>query len=333
MPSKKTNHKPSLIGKIQKSKSKKKDIVILGRKKFFDLRPTDLARIKAGIELEGKDPIEIGQLGFSTRPLVQANLPHSKPKKKDESFWVRRNGNFTLSIQSDVTVNPKTGEQELIGIPYGTVPRLILFYLCSEAVRTKSRTISLGDNLSVFLRELGLQPTGGKKGDITRFKNQMRRLVTAKIKFQCTTDSAEASVNASIAKRHLFFWDKDPLQSSLFESQIVLDSDFYDEIIAAPVPIHLGAVSALKSSSFGLDLYTWLTYRVSNLRNPVRVSWDDLREQLGADYGSTKEFARRARKVLSEVKSVWKSLDIDTVRGGILIKPCEPSIPRKKRIE
>src|SRR5690606_38167298 len=115
--------------------------------------------------------------------LVQANLPHSDPTKSPD-VWVRRNGDFTLSIQSDVTVDPKTREKKLGGIPYGIIPRLILMYICSEAKRTQDRKISLGANLSGFLRELGMEPRGGKRGDITRFKNQLLRLVTAKIKFE-----------------------------------------------------------------------------------------------------------------------------------------------------
>lgn len=330
MPPKKPSRTPSLLGQIEAQKPKKSEVTLLGRQQLFDLRPVDMARLHAGFEMDGKNPVEAGHLGFATRPLVQANLPHSNPGK-DMDVWVRRNGNFTLTIQSDISIDPKTGEKELIGIPFGNIPRLVLFYLCSEAVRTKSREISLGDNLSDFLHELGLQSTGGTRGDITRLKQQIKRLVTAKIKFQCTGEHAEAAINASIAKKHFFFWDKNPDQSSLFESKIVLDADFYNEIITAPVPINLGAVSALKSSSFGLDLYTWLTYRVNTLQSPVFIKWTDLQQQVGADYGNTKDFAKRARHVISEVKTVWGGLDTESLHGGFLLKPCPPSIPKLRK--
>ena len=321
---------PTFLAELSKTMPPKKDANFLGSKTFGGLRSIDLSRHNVAMILrEMGNPAQSGQLGFSTRTLVQANLPHSNPGK-DQRTWFRQNGDFSLVIQSDVNVDPKTGTEKIIGIPYGTVPRLVLFYLCSEAIRTKSRQIGLGDSLGAFLTDLGLKSTGGKKGDITRFKNQIKRLVTAKIKFQYDGDNAEAAFNASIAKKHFFFWDQNPEQPSLFESNVVLDHDFYEEIIAAPVPLHLGVVHALKSSSFALDLYTWLTYRVSRLEKPIFIKWSDLELQVGADYSDTKNFSRRARQVLGEVKTLWPHLDYDdSKRGGFMLKPCTPSVPKK----
>ena len=46
------------------------------------------------------------------------------------SAVVRTNGRLTLTLVSTV------------GYPYGSIPRLLLFWLTKEAVRTKSRRIS-----------------------------------------------------------------------------------------------------------------------------------------------------------------------------------------------
>jgi len=60
------------------------------------------------------------------------------------------------------------------------------------------------------------------------------------------------------------------------------------------------------------------------------IKWSDLQYQIGSDYASTKDFAKRAREVLTQVKTVWQGLECETVRGGIRLKPCEPSVPRKR---
>ena len=67
-------------------------------------------------------------------------------------------------------------------LPYGTLPRLLLAWVCTEAVRTQSPELILGDSLSEFMRKVGIYSTSGDKH--TRLRNQMRRL------FGCTVSLA-----------------------------------------------------------------------------------------------------------------------------------------------
>ena len=59
-------------------------------------------------------------------------------------------------------------------LPYGTLPRLLMAWGSTEAVRTQSRELVLGDSLSEFMRTLGIYNSGGHPK--TRLKNQMQRL-------------------------------------------------------------------------------------------------------------------------------------------------------------
>ena len=127
--------------------------------------------IEQTIAIEEKEAKEAGALGFMARALVQATLPHSKT---DQHFFRRRNGDFQLTIVSDPD----------IGIPYGTIPRLLLAWLTTEAVKTQRREIILGKSLSDFMEQLDLIPTGGRWGSITRLREQMKRLFSAGI--SCT---------------------------------------------------------------------------------------------------------------------------------------------------
>src|SRR5579864_4005836 len=69
---------------------------------------------------------------YMARQLVQCTLPHSNPGKVEQ--WARRNGNLTLGI----TPGRDFENNCSIGYPYGTIPRLLLFWLTTEAVRTKN---------------------------------------------------------------------------------------------------------------------------------------------------------------------------------------------------
>src|ERR1035441_3325503 len=87
-----------------------------------------------------------GNLGYMARVLSQVTLPHSRPTGTE---YVRRNGNFSLSILAPS--DP--------GLPYGGVPRIVLAWLTTEAVRTRERRVVLGKNLSKFMGQIGLVPT------------------------------------------------------------------------------------------------------------------------------------------------------------------------------
>ena len=58
-------------------------------------------------------------------------------------------------------------------LPFGNIPRLLLAWVTTEAVRTQSRELILGSSLSEFMGKLGMDSVGGAR---TRLRNQMRRL-------------------------------------------------------------------------------------------------------------------------------------------------------------
>src|SRR4051794_29794134 len=126
---------------------------------------------------EQKPAQEAGSLGFMARLLVQATLPHKDPGPGVHTFE-RANGNLHLLIMAP----PK------IGLPWGKTPRLLLSWLTTEALRTRSPILELGTNLSAFMRELGLLPTGGCSGTIPRLKDQIRRLFASSIR--CSYEEA-----------------------------------------------------------------------------------------------------------------------------------------------
>jgi hypothetical protein len=70
------------------------------------------------------------------RQLVQCTLPHSDPG--NVPLWKRTNGNLTLVI--DPFKDRKTGKAMY---PYGTIPRLLLFWIVTEATQNKSRHMRL----------------------------------------------------------------------------------------------------------------------------------------------------------------------------------------------
>lgn len=270
---------------------------------------------------------------FLARQLVQVTLPHSNPG--NTPIWERTNGHITLSIRSGWNSEKK----KPIGYPYGTIPRLLLFWLTTEVLRTKNRKLFLGDSLAGFMREIGLAPsTGrGKRGDAKRLRDQMERLFRATISFEYhakkQTMEGKGWLDMQVAPKGELWWDtKNPDQPELWESWIELSEDFYNAIVSAPIPLDTRVLRTLKNSSLALDLYTWATYKtfiVSQKKEDQFVDWKSLMGQLGADYNDHANFKKKVKPILSKVKAVFPSFKYEIVSGGIIIQQGIPSVRHK----
>ena len=258
-------------------------------------------------------------LGFMARMLALCSLPRTNPDQRYR--YVRRNGPYTLVMSA-------TGINKL---PYGNLPRLILAWVSTEAVRTQSRELILGRSLSEFMRALGLEPVGGVR---TRLRNQMKRLFSAHVSLVYEDKRGMIIAGSQVADRAELWWnERKPDEPVLWESKIELGEKFYNEIINHPVPIDMNTLKAMKRSSLGLDLYLWVTYRTFALRAPLRLSWPHLYRQFGADpsraddHNAVQYFRRKVLRELKKIKLAWPGLNYAAERGGMTLYPSKPAIP------
>lgn len=272
--------------------------------------------VEDSLALEAESAKEAGAVGYMARALVQATMPHSKPK---ETSFVRENGAFSMAIMA----HPK------VGLPYGSVPRLLVAYLTTEAVRSKSREIELGGTLSAFMAELGEVPTGGRWGSITRVKEQTKRLFASNIACTYTSDDRDAGVNLAVADSYELWWNpKNPDQASMFTSFVKLGERFFEEVTQNPVPVDLRALKALKKSPMALDTYCWLTYRMSYLSKPTVIPWEALQMQFGAEYKVTRQFKAAFLRHLKAVLLMYPDAHVQPVEHGLELRPSRPHIPK-----
>lgn len=283
--------------------------------------------LEAGAEIFADRPTS-EDTAWMARQLVQATLPHSDPG--DVLAWSRTNGNLVLTIKPDVEFDQKTGKHVSSGIPYGTIPRLLLFWITTEAIRLQSRRLELGNSLSDFMRELDIVPTGGRWGTITRLRQQMNCLFKARISFEYSDEKRDAWLNMDIAPKGELWWDyKNPDNACLFNSWIQLGEDFYNAIVTAPVPIDVRALKALRKSPLALDLYAWATYTVFNVNKSGKersVSWELLHQQFGADYNRLDNFQAKAKTAFKKITVVYQNLQIEFVKGGVKILPSTTAV-------
>ena len=298
-------------------------------KKLRDATPqavhhfTRFDQVNQLIEAGEADP----DMGFMARLLALCCLPRANPGNRHQ--YKRVNGPFKLIIVAGADNK----------LPFGNLPRLLLAWVCTEAVRTQSRELVLGKSLSKFMRELGVYNSGGNPQ--TRLRNQMNRLFGCTVSLIYEDNSGFARVTSPVADKHEFWWnERKPNEPVLWDSKIRLGEDFFNEIIRHPVPLDMNTLKALKRCSLGLDLYLWLTYRTFTLKRPVRITWRQLYRQFDANPTKTpdkqriKFFRRKVLRELKKIKIAWPDVNYATDPGVLILYPSTPAIePSPRRLD
>ena len=285
--------------------------------------------IEESLAIEAEDAKQAGTIGFMARALTQATMPH---RQVHDPVFRRKNGAFSLAMLAHPDV----------GLPYGSIPRLLVSWVTTEAVRTKSPVLELGPSLSAFMAELDLTPTGGRWGTITRLRDQMTRLFSASISCLYEDEEKTGIYNVQIVEEARIWWNpKTPDQAPLWKSTIELGKKFFEEAINNPVPVDMRALKALKRSPLALDIYCWLTYRLSYLRKPTEIPWSALQMQFGADYATQgqgpRDFKKKFLHHLRAVHVLYPEANVEEGEQGLLLKPSKshvaqllPALPRPK---
>ena len=279
---------------------------------------TRLDQVDRLIEARELEP----DMGFMARLMTLCSLPRTNPGNRLQ--YIRRNGPYELIMTA-------TGKAKL---PYGILPRLLLSWVCTEAVRTQSRELVMGRSLSEFMGKLGINPLGEGR---TRLRNQMRRLFNTVVRLVYEGEQGEAMLGSMIATRAELWWNpKRPDQSSLWESKVQLSEEFFQEIVRKPVPIEIHTLKALRRSPLGLDLYLWLTYRMFTLKRPIRLSWKHLYRQLGHapdradDRFVVRNFRKKCLREFVKIKQAWPEFNYSTDRGVLVLAPSKLLISPKE---
>lgn len=322
----------------------------------------DLSRAQAGRQAElfeeyaairGQDAWAANTAGFLPSALVQASLPYRNPG--DIPVFRKTNGNVSLLIKpGDGIVNQtafdKAGREYIehiavsYGYPYGSIPRLLLAWITTQAMTTRQRELQLGKNLSHFMSLLGIHNvTGGSTGSIGRLKDQTNRLLSAHI----TLVRHKASFNdTSLVSRPLqitsqnaiqddsAIWDTDlqcHKKRDPFGSVITLSQDFFDELLANPVPLDFRALKLLRASPLALDTYAWLTWSMFKLKREAMIDWGALFRQFGSS-GSERKFKENFRSALRHVLAVYPEARVVAGPAGILLRPSPTHVPIKRTL-
>lgn len=289
--------------------------------KISDNRALDL--IEAALEVEKNDALAVGEVGYMPRILIQTTLPYRDTRTQ---VYTRVNGDVKLSMLS-----PN-------GVPFGSIPRSLVSYLATEAVRTQSPIVNLGHSQNEFMKLLGMKNAGGaQKG---RMKVQCKRFFTTMLSVEVSRKNEkgvlqDAMENVLVAKKAYIFWHPKNDEPMLWQSTIELTQDFFNECITRPVPIDLRVMDALSTSPMAMDVYVWLSWRVAKTRHASTLPWEFLMMQLGCAEGTeVRTFRRsfiRALKLVQTAANWHPSITLDATDGLTIYPGKGHVLPVKKQ--
>jgi hypothetical protein len=215
-------------------------------------------------------------------------------------------------------------------LPYGTTPRLVMVYASSEAIRTQSRRVEVGDSMRQFLLKLGMSDGGGPRGGYTAIRKQVEALAACRLTIGMQDQGKVVTVDAKPIRKFEAWLHHDGSQRTLWPGVLELHTEFYETLASHAVPLDYRALSALKHSSLALDVYTWLAHRLYRISKPsgVMLSWQNLRDQFGQEYADSRDFKREFKNVLRQVSAVYPTARIEDVDGGIKLYESPPLIAK-----
>ena len=237
-------------------------------------------------------------------------------------------------------------EERYFGLPYGIYGRLVLLYLQTECCREGSEIINVGSSISAFCKRIGLEPN-------TRIRyivaDQINRL--ASTHFTLKTPGSRRgqgrglpllppeNVDDSIAREDLMvpfqiveassYVRMDEFQAGGWIKNIKLNGDFVKALTNCPVSVEESVISELKGSSYTLDIYLWLAFRLHALKEPERLSWPQIMQQFGMRNTRQNRHDFKNRH-LAKALLAYPQANIMVDEKGMVICPSDPPVNVKR---
>ena len=202
-------------------------------------------------------------------------FPHSAHAATN---YTRRNGGVTVTCEGK--------------IPYGSYARILLLWICTQAVITKTRVIKF-PTITKLLNELGLS----KHGKLVHAINEQIDLLRG-----CKITYHRAGQPAPIT-----LYKVEP------DGSIMLSGAFYSRLTHAPVPVDIHALTSIRKSTLAMDLLMFLSYRLPKIDtdNAVDIGLDLLGKQLGSNYSRMSNFRDDGlKKALVAVHEIYPAANV-----------------------
>jgi hypothetical protein len=239
--------------------------------------------------------------------------------------YERRQGNMALDVSAGF-LRDANGNKIVQPVPFGPKARLILMHLCSEAVRQKSATIDIADTFTGFVRDLGFNDSGGKRGALTAFREQLNALSACTMRMSVWNGQRVRTRTISPIEDIDLWLAVDPHQRSLWPSTVTFSPAMFDSLKRHALPVNVHAIRAFAGSARKIDLYFWLGWRLYSINAKTVISWQALAQQFGDGYARPRDFMAAFNADLGHIREVFPKLPVSLHDDGIHLEPAGPEL-------
>jgi hypothetical protein len=259
------------------------------------------------------------KVGITHAGFAMTALPH---KAIPDLLWARQGPNIRLLVESGRGLTGKP-----VGLPYGAIARLILFYLQSEAVKTRSLEIELGRSMYHWLKAMGIDSGGANYKAV---REQSLRLALCRLTFYRSGEGATLISNGSFVRDVLIPDHEDVWQPRLWRDTVKLDEQFYKSLIEHPLPLREAAIREIAHRSMAIDIYVWLAYRLHVLAEATPITWKALHAQFGAGFSQVKHFKPKFQEPFRLAMAVYPEAKVDIDEQGLILYPSPAPVPEHR---
>lgn len=263
---------------------------------------------------------EENRLGITHAGFAMTSLPH---KKIEEGFWRREGHRTTLLVESG-----RDRRGSMVGVPYGSIARLILLFLQTEAIRTNSPEVELGKSMKSWMSRMSLS-SGGKTYQLVT--EQAKRISACRLTFFTDRENgAEGRHNGAFVQDAISLSGivSDEDQPSLWQDKVRLDAGFWRSLKEHPVPIREEAIKAIGTRSLAIDVYIWLAYRLHALPKSTTISWTSVHGQFGAGFRLMRQLKPTFIEALNLALAVYPEARVEVETEGVTLHPSPPPVPK-----
>lgn len=253
--------------------------------------------------------------------LATCGLPYRKPAE-GQGEYLSEYGRSSLVVQAGYLKDPVSGRMVKQGLPYGPKARLLMLHICTMALRQNTNEIEIADSMSAFIRELGFEVTGGARGTIAQFKEQLHRLAASRMQIGLWKGDTTTTISTQPIEAFDVWLPTDPDQKMLWNTRLIMDEKFFRTLKVHALPVDMRTMRAFAHSAKQIDMVLWLFARLNQLEKPVPISWATLKAQFGRDIQSRdRKFRQSFSDDWKAIEEVFPKLRSRLTDNGILLHP------------
>ena len=272
--------------------------------------------ISAAVEIEQDDPLEIV---YQHSLFCQVALPRSRPEGR---VFERSYRNGSVILEAGKLWNGRQWIEQ--PLPAGPKPRLALMHMNSQAVKTRSPYIDIGNSCAEFLRRLGLNDQDGRTYAL--FKREMQALAACRMALGYTEGERAITLNTQPVEEFSAWLAVNENERVLWPAHLELSRRYLDSLLKHAVPLDARACGALAHSAMALDIYSFFARRLHSLQKPVKVTWHQFHAQFGQEFNDWRNFKKKFLPAYRAALTVYPSAKVEEVTGGLLLKPSMPPV-------